>query len=296
MVVAAKRGVPFDLERAYPRDVHVRPATAADHPTFVRLFAELAVDDPVPDVSRFAVEVVPTTIMLEDDGGRVLGYSHYRFVGESLHVSHIVSAPEARRRGVGLALLDALARIAERAGATTWRLNVKRDNAAAIALYERMGMTRAHESLSLRIDWSHAKAIEGVTSRSIEPTDDERVERAMRLVPRQLATIRATTTRILLLLEEHGDVVGAASFDALFPGGSPFRVARPELALALLAAMKPFARGEHAYVNVNIEDQPDVAAFLRAHGATVRLDMFHMVGIPPHGSTQGARTPERTTI
>jgi [ribosomal protein S18]-alanine N-acetyltransferase len=47
--------------------------------------------------------------------------------------------PWARRGGVGRALMDAALRLARQAGATRAFLEVDVDNAAAIALYERLG-------------------------------------------------------------------------------------------------------------------------------------------------------------
>ncbi|HET7842752.1 MAG TPA: ribosomal protein S18-alanine N-acetyltransferase [Xanthomonadales bacterium] len=50
--------------------------------------------------------------------------------------------PTARGGGVGLALLRAAERAARRHGANEMRLEVRADNAAAIALYEREGYAR----------------------------------------------------------------------------------------------------------------------------------------------------------
>lgn len=47
--------------------------------------------------------------------------------------------PEARRRGLGAALVQAIAKSAAERGATAMNLEVAEDNAAALALYETLG-------------------------------------------------------------------------------------------------------------------------------------------------------------
>ena len=51
--------------------------------------------------------------------------------------------PQARRRGIGAALVEAAALEAARLGATTLFLEVATDNPAALALYERSGFEQA---------------------------------------------------------------------------------------------------------------------------------------------------------
>ena len=52
--------------------------------------------------------------------------------------------PERRRRGLGSAIMGALARQAAAEGATAAYLQVEADNAAALAMYDRMGFTDHH--------------------------------------------------------------------------------------------------------------------------------------------------------
>jgi GNAT superfamily N-acetyltransferase len=58
-------------------------------------------------------------------------------------------APPARRRGIALAMLAALARAAERAGAASLHLQTDTDNTSALALYERHGFERHHAYVNL---------------------------------------------------------------------------------------------------------------------------------------------------
>lgn len=273
----------------------IRGAGPADHPAFVRLFPELAVDDPVKDRVQFEKELMADVLIAEADDGEVVGYTYFQILQNMAYVRHIVSAPEVRRAGVGRALMNAIAARARTAGCTTWCLNVKPENTAAIALYERFGLARAHASRALQITWAQVHEENQlhdahVSARAIKPADDARVEAAMRLVPGQLASARTLDSRILLALHEPapgeeravaGAIVGATVFHPAFPGAYPFRAARPELAFTLLEAIFPYARPEDDIVNVVVEAQPEIADALIAAGARVKLDIVHMKGPLP---------------
>lgn len=253
----------------------IRPATSADYPIFERLFPELAVPDAVPDAATFEREIVPTAL-IADDGA---GYVHYAILQGNSYVRHLVTAPEARRQGIGRALLDAVATTARAAGSTTWSLNVKPDNASAIALYEAIGMKRTYATRAVGVKWESvvvdAKDAANVVAREILPEDDARVTTAMKIMPGLLARSRDLGKR-LVLLEAPGIVVGAAVFDPKFPGAYPFRVARPELSFVLLAALQEYR--EHDWTAVVCEDAPDVAAYLEARGAWLKIESVHMEG------------------
>lgn len=266
--------------------VRVRQATRGDHPSFVRLFPELGVDDPIQDEQRFHESMVPTTLIAESaEGGVVLGYTYYQLMKDVAYVRHLVTAPEARRQGVGRRLLQGIVERARAVPCTTWCLNVKPENAAAVALYEGLGMKEAFATRALVIAWSKVTGNdpEGVTSRAIAPEDDARVEPPMQLLTGQLANNRELPGRVLQMLEEGGEVVGATVFNVDFPGAYPFRAARPELALVLLRALRPYARAHHDSLNVVCEGQPAIADALIAAGATVKLDLVHLKGPLPQG-------------
>ncbi|MCZ8259217.1 MAG: GNAT family N-acetyltransferase [Beijerinckiaceae bacterium] len=89
-------------------------------------------------------------IVLEADG-RVLGYCAYRhteappFLPEAfspgIYVENLVVSAEARGRGYGQALLEAVEGIARAAGATRITLGVVPGNALALKAYERAGFS-----------------------------------------------------------------------------------------------------------------------------------------------------------
>src|SRR6476659_9411441 len=133
-------------------EVTVRRAQPADYPAYARLFPELLIDDPVPSREVWLAEFAPTTWIATIDEA-VVGYCFFQEFAQAGYVRNIVVAPGARNRGVGRALMHATADLLRAHGKPTWRLNVKPDNAAALALYERLGFQRRYASKALRLPW-----------------------------------------------------------------------------------------------------------------------------------------------
>ena len=72
-------------------------------------------------------------------GERVLGYIVFWLVHDEVHVLNVATALEARRRGVGRALMEAAEESGRARGARLSTLEVRRSNAPAIALYRAIG-------------------------------------------------------------------------------------------------------------------------------------------------------------
>lgn len=72
------------------------------------------------------------------EAGPILGYAVAWFVDEG-ELLTVGTAPEARRRGLGRALVARVLASAAARGVRTLTLEVRRSNEAAIALYERLG-------------------------------------------------------------------------------------------------------------------------------------------------------------
>jgi ribosomal protein S18 acetylase RimI-like enzyme len=267
--------------------VVIRAARAEDHAAFARLFVELAVDDPVPDAARWAQLLAPSSIIAEDAAsGAVLGYAYFQVLRGSGYVRHVVSAPEARGRGVGRALMDAVAARCRAGGARAWCLNVKPENVAARALYERVGLRPAYPSAALRVPWSAVDAealpaaADGVRAAPVAAEDDAEVERVMPLPAGLLAELRGRGEVLVALREGagRGAIVGVASCDPSFPRCFPCKVARPELIGALLRAVRPAVPADKVGIHVAIEnDEPTVDALLAA-GAELRMRILHYRG------------------
>jgi ribosomal-protein-alanine N-acetyltransferase len=82
-----------------------------------------------------------STVLLATEGGEgpVAGFAIAWLVHDELHVLNVAVAPEARRRGVGRAVLDRVESIGREQGARVAMLEVRRSNAPAIALYRAGG-------------------------------------------------------------------------------------------------------------------------------------------------------------
>jgi GNAT superfamily N-acetyltransferase len=260
--------------------MHVRKAEPRDYPDFVRLFPELAIDDPIPTREVFENEMMSTMLMAEE-GTAVVGLANYYALSGTAHVRIVITAREARRRGVGVALMTATRDVVRAAGCKVWALNVRPDNVAAIGLYEKMGMTPVHRSHSFRIPWAAVDAMPASppstpTPRAIRSEEDARIEADLAIPSGLLALRRGQSGRVLYAIEEDGRVRAACAFDPGFPGAQPFRAERGDLALALLRALRP--HGKHDFLFVSTEGQPDIAQTLLAHGAILRFEMLYMRG------------------
>ncbi|SNC71281.1 ribosomal-protein-alanine N-acetyltransferase [Kytococcus aerolatus] len=82
-------------------------------------------------------------------GGDLLGYAGLDHGGSTADVMTITVAPEARGQGLGRRLLQELVAAARAGGAEALLLEVRADNAPALALYDRVGF----DHLSTRRDY-----------------------------------------------------------------------------------------------------------------------------------------------
>ncbi|MDO8409431.1 MAG: GNAT family N-acetyltransferase [Phenylobacterium sp.] len=79
-------------------------------------------------------------VMAQD--GAPLGMVMSRILFEEAEILTLAVAPQARRRGVGLALVNAAAGLARQGGAASLVLEVGEDNPGAIALYGASGFVQ----------------------------------------------------------------------------------------------------------------------------------------------------------
>ena len=75
------------------------------------------------------------------EGEHLLGYVGMMYVLDEGYISNVAVAPEARRKGIGDALIEELMRRAELLGLAFVTLEVRQSNAPAAALYEKHGFT-----------------------------------------------------------------------------------------------------------------------------------------------------------
>jgi len=260
--------------------LELRDGQPADYDAYARLANELGIDDPIPSRERFVSELVARTIVAVD-AGEVIGYLLFEHLAGVGYIRNVVSDPRRRRTGIGRALMDAARARFVGAGATTWCLNVKESNAAAIALYESFGMRVEYLTTVMRLP----RAVEVPPPSAdhalapLPPEADATVEPRLRLLPGQLASARRRPSRSVLQLSHRGEVVGACVFMPSVPGAFPFRVVDPAHAAAFIALL----RAHHvpdgaAFVQVSAEADAPLATEVRRLGARVYLDLAHLGG------------------
>jgi GNAT superfamily N-acetyltransferase len=261
------------------QDFRIRRAALEDYSSFARLFPELFVDDPVPGPQVWATTYVPST-WIAARGVEVLGYCYCQHYAETGYVRNIVVAPPARKLGVGRALMQVTADELRANGKRGWRLNVKADNVAALALYGRLGMTRKYGSYSFRLSWSALSALPAGSAsvRTLTDARDATFEALFDLPGGQLASARSLG-RILLeaVATSEQPPVGLAVFDPRFPGAFPFRVTELGAVTPLLAAMRQLVPNDE-YVNLVAEDDERLVALLQRVGASLRHEIAHLTG------------------
>lgn len=128
------------------------PQTMSDTRTLVRLSVERL--DPVVALEQVAGDVHWSRAHFEKElsssvsrffvllrRGNILGYGGFWKVADEAQITNLVIAPQERRRGHGRYLLEQLLTHAQAEGCRVSRLEVRRQNQAAIALYRQMGFT-----------------------------------------------------------------------------------------------------------------------------------------------------------
>ncbi len=270
--------------------MRLRPGARTDYATFLRLFPELGVDDPVPPQATWERELLPGTYFLEEPGDAVpLAYAWmYRF-GPVAHVRHFVTDPAQRGRGVGTALMKELAKELQHLGCTRWFLNVKAENEPAVKLYRKFGFVEKFTSTVVRFPWAGVGRLpvpqRQTEARQVVPGEEAALENAFRLPSGLLGTFRSqgncVVMRLLLTDDRREPRVGLARFSPAFPGAYPFRVASVDLARPLLESLQPHALPAHADLQLVTEDHPALARALVEAGGQVKFEILQMDGEIP---------------
>jgi ribosomal-protein-alanine N-acetyltransferase len=107
-------------------------------------------------------------------GDAVVGYLISWHVADELHILQVAAAVAERRKGIGRALVDEVLAYAAREGVRLVLLEVRRSNAAAIALYRRVGFIASNVRRRYYTDGEDA--VEMVLE--LDPATGARVPRA----------------------------------------------------------------------------------------------------------------------
>lgn len=133
-------------------DVSVRPARPADAAVVARLVRQFSAEDgydsPISedDVRALAFDPCPRfQVLIAERGGAAVGYVlYYRsydtdHAARGLYLQDVYVVPEARRQGVGRALMAAIARLCVADGGLYLFWNALERNADGRAFYRRIG-------------------------------------------------------------------------------------------------------------------------------------------------------------
>jgi ribosomal protein S18 acetylase RimI-like enzyme len=165
--------------------MHERAARSDDYDAWLRFWGELGLRSTPPTREHWLTGILPSTIFLEEDG--VLAAYNLSFAfGTRGDVRQVAVAPEFRKRGVGKQLMAAVATKLRAAGCTDWRLEVRADNAAAIALYRAAGMQPLRDLHTVRMardacEHFAASRSGRYAATAVVPDDDARLEAAFDL-------------------------------------------------------------------------------------------------------------------
>lgn len=219
----------------------LRPGRVEDHADFIRLYAELGVEDPPPTLDMWVSELVHRSFFVEGPEG-VRAYALVNVLGDTGHVANLVVAPEQRRRGLGRQVMRALAAHFRTRGCRQWMLYVKEENVAARALYRSVGMREGRVETTWRLSREHLQSLpvppESLEVVPVTEPDFAGLTDAFGLVPGKLARFATQPSHQLLRLldVEHPGSIGLGVMDVRRPSGVlvPFFAATPMHARALL--------------------------------------------------------------
>jgi GNAT superfamily N-acetyltransferase len=134
----------------------VRPVAADDlaqwrplwdgYNLFYRRSGPLALAEDITSTTwaRFLDSDEPVHALVAEQQGRLVGLAHYLFhrsttlIGPTCYLQDLFTVPEARGRGVGRALIEAVAERAQAAGASRLYWQTHETNATAMKLYDRV--------------------------------------------------------------------------------------------------------------------------------------------------------------
>ena len=253
--------------------VAIRAATADDYDAYVSLFHELGIPDPVPTRERF-VEAQMPVMRVAVDGSAVVGYVTWRPYGTLVHVVQLAVDRERRGQRIGEQLLEHVRGEARAAGCDRWYLNVKRDNPPAHRLYERVGLRLELEAHAMKIAWDKVPHV-GAPCGLADPAEDATIAARFHLPVERLTTFRDRGGFQLVVVRDP-DVVAFAAYAPAFPGAAVFCAVRPDLAGALLDAMRGWSDPRYDFVRVTVEGDRPLAEAVLAMGAELTFEILRL--------------------
>jgi ribosomal protein S18 acetylase RimI-like enzyme len=253
--------------------ISIRRARSDDYPAFAELFLQLGIDDPVPDQATWLEHFMPLT-WVATLAGEVAAYCYVQAFDSIGHVQHVVVAPAARERGIGRALMETAAAWFRERRLTAWRLNVRMDNGAALALYTSLGFQRVHTNKLLRLPRNAVTSLRGghAAVRALPVERDAATEARFDIPSGMITRLR---TRGRLPFEAMGntgdDCLGFALLDASQARARPFRAITLDAVVPLIDVLRRHTPST-PHLDLLIENHRELADVLEGAGAAVRLE------------------------
>lgn len=92
------------------------------------------------DIILQSINMGGQMLIAEDSNGKVIGTSWMTFDGRRIHLHHFGIHPDYQRKGIGLLLAQESLKFVKKKGYQV-KLEVHKDNHAAIELYKKLGFT-----------------------------------------------------------------------------------------------------------------------------------------------------------
>lgn len=125
-------------------DMTIRPFRPADQENVIALWQACDLvrpsNDPAKDIAR-KLRLNPEWFLVGECDGRIVGSLMLGYDGRRGWINYLAVVPEYQLCGLGRSLMTAAEEMLRAAGCPKINLQVRLDNAAAIAFYERLGFT-----------------------------------------------------------------------------------------------------------------------------------------------------------
>jgi ribosomal protein S18 acetylase RimI-like enzyme len=122
----------------------VRPYVSSDESAVIALWESCGLvrpqNDPRKDIAR-KLAVNPEWFLVAESDGKIVGAVMAGYEGHRGWINYLAVAPAERKKGVGRALMLEAERVLRAAGCPKINLQVRPDNPAVIAFYERIGFS-----------------------------------------------------------------------------------------------------------------------------------------------------------
>lgn len=122
----------------------IRPYSSSDESAVIALWESCGLvrpqNDPRKDIAR-KLRVNPEWFLVAETDGAVVGAVMAGYEGHRGWINYLAVSPAERKKGVGRALMQEAERVLRAAGCPKINLQVRPDNPAVIAFYERIGFT-----------------------------------------------------------------------------------------------------------------------------------------------------------